>query len=196
MIRTNTLGTASAAAAIFALGFSICPETASQIGGQATVRHNTRTATNWVNSPRKRSVDSSFSSSEYVSATNEEYFHIDAASRQTSPVERLVGEIRRWNLLSSDWDGEGACAPNLDTVRQAEAFVRILNSKMALPEPMLHATGRAGLYWKEGQLYADLEFLGDGRMAYFIERNGDKHKGVLNFDSNAMPSVFSTLLQA
>lgn len=196
-MATKSLSTVGATAAILAaLGSGAFPETTSSLGGSTTFRHANRTVTSLPNSARKRAGESSVSDIELVSATNEGYFHDIAASRQTSPVEKLVGEIRRWSLLSTDWDGEGGCAPILSSVRQTEAFVRLLNNAIPLPEPMLHANGRTGLYWNDGQLYADLEFLGDGRMAYFIERNEDKHKGVLKFDPSQMPSVFSTLLRA
>lgn len=197
MMVSQSLSTAGATAAILAaLGGSVCPETTNPLGGLATVRHTSRIATSLPNAVRKNAGESSVSSIELVSATNEDCFHNVAAARQTSPVEKLVGEMRRWRLLIADWDGEGACAPILSSARQAEAFVRMLNVPIPLPEPMLHANGRAGLYWNDSRLYADLEFLGDGRMAYFIERNGDKHKGVLKFDASEMPPVFATLLRA
>lgn len=116
-------------------------------------------------------------------------------SRPTTLQEELIGEIRGLNLLKADWDGEGAAAPSVQSIKEAVSFVRLLND-IALPEPMLLASGHTALYWNEGNLYADIEFLGDGRIAYFIKNNGDKHKGVLAFDSQKMPAVFQTLLQA
>jgi hypothetical protein len=59
---------------------------------------------------------------------------------------------------------------------------------------MLHVNGHAGLFWRDDALYADLEFLGSGRVAYFIEKNGDKHKGVVNFVAKEMPNLFKALL--
>ncbi len=52
---------------------------------------------------------------------------------------------------------------------------------------MLLSSGHTALFWNEDNLYADIEFLGDGRIAYFIKKNGDKHKGVLEFKSQKMP---------
>lgn len=197
MMATQSLSTAAATAAILAtLGIGALPETTSPLGGQHSVRHISRMATALPNAVRKKAGESSVSDIEFVSATNEDYFYYLAADRQTSPVEKLVGEMRRWSLLSADWDGEGATAPLLNSARQAVTFVRMLSDAIPLPEPMLHANGRTGLYWNDGQLYADLEFLGDGRMAYFVERKGDKHKGVLKFNASEMPSLFSTLLRA
>ena len=118
------------------------------------------------------------------------------ADRPTTPQERLVGELRSWSLLTENWDGEGAAAPDARSLKEAVAFIRLLGEGIVLPEPMLHASGHAGLFWKDDGLYADMKFLGDGHLAYYIERQGDKHKGVLNFDSKKMPAVFSAILQA
>ena len=41
-----------------------------------------------------------------------------------------------------------------------------------------------------------LEFLGDGRIAYFIKNNGDKHKGVVAFDSQKIPVVFPAIIRS
>lgn len=117
--------------------------------------------------------------------------------RPTTPLEEIVGEIRGWSLLSSNWDGEGAAGPQEASLREAVAFVKSLGFNISLPEPMLLSSGRAGLYWNDGNLYADLEFTGSGRVTYYIEhRESGKHKGFANFDSRQMPTVFLALLQA
>ena len=117
------------------------------------------------------------------------------ASRQTSPQENIIGELRQWNLMDANWDGEGAAKPKLNSIKEAVSFVRLLDAKIALPEPMLLGSGNAALYWNESGLYADIEFLGDNRIAYFIKINSDKHKGVLTFDSQNMPAVFQALIR-
>ena len=117
--------------------------------------------------------------------------------RATTDQERLIGEIRRWALVGADWDGEGAASPTASSLDESVAFVRLLDNTIELPEPMLLSSGHAGLFWKADGLYADLEFLGDGRIAYFIEHEGvGKHKGVVKFDSEKMPAVFSALLRS
>jgi len=110
--------------------------------------------------------------------------------------EMLIGEIRQWRLLNDNWDGEGAATPSNHSLNEAVSFVRLLSQGMPIPEPMLLASGHAGLYWNENHLYADIEFLGDGRIAYFIKRNGDKHKGVFAFNPQEMPAVFQALIEA
>jgi hypothetical protein len=114
--------------------------------------------------------------------------------RSTTAQEILIGEIREWALFGADWDGEGAQAPNSASCRESVEFVRLLKSDGEMPDPMLLASGHAGLLWRQLGLYADLEFLGDGKIAYYIERNGDRHKGVVSFDKKTMPSVFAAIL--
>ena len=120
--------------------------------------------------------------------------------RPTTERERLIGQIRTWGLLGANWDGDGGDAPNLASLRQACLFVNLLSRGVPMPEPMLHASGRAGLYWNQEGLYADLEFIGDGRVSYYIERRNaqgkDKHKGVATVSGNQMPPVFEALLRA
>jgi hypothetical protein len=113
--------------------------------------------------------------------------------REPVARELLVGELRRRGLLEDNWDGENGLAPSADAMRDAIAFARLLGADTEA-EPMTHAKGTVGLFWKSLGSYADIEFLGGRRIAYYIERNGDKHKGVVNFDSNNIPAVFANLL--
>lgn len=116
--------------------------------------------------------------------------------RETSEYERVVGELRSWRMLGANWDGEGAAAPNDRSIREAVGFVGLLATGVRLPEPMLHASGNAGLFWKNESDYADLEFLGDGQLAYYVERDQGKHKGVVKFDQRKVPPVLEALLSA
>jgi hypothetical protein len=117
------------------------------------------------------------------------------ATRPTTAREDIIGEMREWALWESNWDGEGGNRPDASSVRDATLFVNLLAKGMPLPEPMLHSTGRAGLYWNQDGLYADLEFLGNRCIAYYVERQGeDKHKGVIKLRKEKMPDLFSALI--
>jgi hypothetical protein len=120
-------------------------------------------------------------------------YHVADATRDTTAQEHIIGEFRKFKLLAAGWDGEGAVAPVGKSLDEAVRLTRLLRPNV-IAEPMLFANGRAGLFWRDNGLYGDLEFLGDGRIAYFIERNGDKHKGVVNFDAKEMPALFKALL--
>lgn len=126
------------------------------------------------------------------SVANDETF--DASTRETTSAEKLIGEIRNWALFDTNWDGEGSAKPSAASIKDAVSFVRLVNINAEGPEPMLLASGHTALFWNFGELYADLEFLGGSRIAYFVKKNGDKHKGVVAFDSENMPTVFQALL--
>jgi hypothetical protein len=125
----------------------------------------------------------------------DELIQVTESSRLTTTREQLIGEIRSWALLEVGWDGEGAAVPIAGCIKNAVSFIRLLPDNISLPEPMLHASGNTGLFWGDDGIYADIEFLHNGRIAYYIEQNGDKHKGAINFDSEFLPPVFSVLLR-
>lgn len=115
--------------------------------------------------------------------------------RATTANEYVIGELRRYRTLDENWDGEGAAAPQSNSLIGAEEFVRLLPGNVPAPAPMLNATGRAGLFWEQDGLYADVEFLGDGRATYYVERDGGKHKGVVQLRPKKMPAVLESLLR-
>jgi hypothetical protein len=117
-------------------------------------------------------------------------------SRQTTPQEALIGDLRAWFSLPENWDGEGAARPSRTSIQDAVSFARLLDANFHEPEPMLLANGHASLFWDKPGLYADLEFLGNQRVAYFIEKNKDKHKGVVKFELEKIHGVFQNLLTA
>lgn len=114
--------------------------------------------------------------------------------RETTRAELVIGEIREWTSLASDWDGEGANAPIAASLKAAESFVCGWSRDDNLLEPMLSPTGHAGLLWDSPDAYADLKFLEDGQIAYFIKKNTDRHKGLVAFNGKDIPSVFLDLI--
>lgn len=121
-------------------------------------------------------------------------FYFEDVARPTTDLEKVIGELREWAFLKDNWDGEGAYSPSSDSIKQAVEFVRLISNNATLPEPTLLASGNVSLYWNNKTLYADIEFLGDQRIAYFIKNNEDKHKGILSFNAKKMPAVFSALV--
>lgn len=125
----------------------------------------------------------------------ESKYFIQPVDRQTSAAEIAVGELRRMASLPHDWDGEGACAPHGKSLRAATNFIRMVPSHLTDAETMLNANGHAGLSWDDPERYAELEFLGDGRIAYFIQHGEDRHKGIVHFDDEVVPPALLSLLE-
>lgn len=188
------LGTAASAARVFAALALAGSPTADLFGSQTSLRAQQVFEPD-IMALGARTSRKSLSTSPSVIETGDESVPVVRHGRQTTPTEHVIGELRRWSLLTADWDGEGALAPIQSSVKAAISFACLLSGRNDI-EPMLHASsGRAGLYLKNNSLYADIEFYGDSRVAYYIERNGGKHKGVVNFDKKAMPPVFDALLK-
>lgn len=196
-MTTTALGTATAAKIFLTLTLLQSPTVSPILNklDQPASRIQ-KTTTQWPSADNKGDSGSATPAQTTSIAAIRHVTQLDEPDRPTTSREKLIGELRRWGLLNENWDGEGAALPVASSLKEAVSFVRLLDEIDALPEPMLHASGHAGLFWKDNGLYADIEFLGDGRVAYYIERQGDKHKGVLNFDSKKMPAVFPALLRA
>ena len=187
---TTPLGTAAAAAnLLIALTVTPAPTVSQFPLGEQQARPIQRGTARSLISPDTRPTTKLST----IVANDESY---GGADRLTTPHEMIIGEIRQWNLLGANWDGEGAASPNAQSMKEAVSFVRLLGDNISLPEPMLLASGHAALYWNDGNLFADIEFLGDGRIAYFIKKDGDRNKGVISFDSTKMPAVFPVLIGA
>jgi hypothetical protein len=131
------------------------------------------------------------------STTNNSSNYGDVApQRTTTELEKLIGALRSWTVFNFNWDGEGAETPMKESLEAAEEFARLWPSDK-LPEPMLHPSGHAGLFWNDNQLYADLEFVPGKGIAYYVERGQNKHKGVSAFDikfAKAIPIVLQAAL--
>jgi hypothetical protein len=117
-------------------------------------------------------------------------------TRATTEQEHLIAKLRSWSSLAPNWDGEGAFAPVPSSLRFASDFVCLLPPTAATPEPLLHASGRAGLSWDEGENYGELEFLENGLVAYYFTEVGSKHKGIAPFTGSKIPLPILALIPA
>lgn len=177
----SSAGTAAAAKVFIALSMSQVPSVSPLPETIQTVARPAPTKTYQI-----------VRSSSIGSVASDKVF--DTPVRETTSQELLIGELRNWASLDDNWDGEGASRPLLTSIKEAVLFARLLDANVREPEPMLLASGHAALFWNEADLYADLEFIGNNRVAYFVRKNDDKHKGVVTFDPEKMPAVFQTLL--
>lgn len=184
------MGTATAAKLLFVISNGLVPPTVS-------------TMPNMIEQPMRASHRANIPAPSVLytpaltssASLNVDNFQFNDVVRQTSEVEKAIGEIRNYGSFSQNWDGEGANLPSIQSIKDSVSFLRLIADSEQLPQPMLHATGNVSLFWNDDELYADVEFLGQNRVAYFIKRKEDKHKGVISFDSEKMPAVFSALIK-
>jgi hypothetical protein len=193
-------GTAAAAALLSCLTFSPAPTVNASHGSSAPMRIPLSATTPYSTQNEKRFGGGSISrASSTASAVYAMYEPVFAKERKTSEAELIAGTFREWEHFSTNWDGEGGLPPLRQSLENAANFIYSLAivhpSSVTDAEPMLHPSGNAGLFWDKSNLYADLEFLSDNKMAYFVERGMDRHKGLVHYDGKAVPAAIRTLLE-
>ena len=92
--------------------------------------------------------------------------------------EKLIDEISSYNSLCDNWDGENALKPDRNLIKEVVSLISLFDAKIPLPEPMLLSSGHIGLFWNEDNLYVDIEFLDNSRIAYFIKKDSVTYKGI------------------
>jgi len=102
-------------------------------------------------------------------------------------ADEIVAELCRFEQLTDDWDGNGAARPIVDSLRQARRFIRALHPRSALPMPALHADGHTALLLRHSDSYAELEFLGDNKIGYYVQRGGREWGDEIYFDGGTLP---------
>lgn len=104
----------------------------------------------------------------------------DTASSQSPTTHVLTSEspaierIRELAFYQAGWDGPESVGPTVQTVRQAIAFARELQSLGNIIQPYisLAGDGEINFYWSTPELVLDLGFTGTGTYSYFGEAAG------------------------
>jgi hypothetical protein len=90
-----------------------------------------------------------------------------------------------------DWDGNGAAKPLAFSLNEARTFVRALSDESIVPQATLNADGHAILFINKADLYAELEFLEDRRIGYYVRRGGEEWTDEIYFSGRALPEGLS-----
>ena len=153
-----------------------------------------------IHSTYQPSLPADLAYSNYLTSTSDSPAFL-LTSRQTTPIEIAVSQLRKWRHLKENYDGERARAPDMASLIDAESFVRAWLDLSLTPEPMLFANGRAGLFWDERGVYADLEFHGEGRLSYLVKIAGanqgqasETHRGVMQLHADRAPEIIAKLM--
>jgi hypothetical protein len=112
-----------------------------------------------------------------------------SASRADAAIARLL----RLEKLEADWDGSEAAKPIDYSLKDARNFIRKLSPDSVIPRAALHADGHAILFMREPDIYAELEFLGNGKIGYFVRRGERKWSDEFSFDGRSLPEGLSQI---
>ncbi len=110
-----------------------------------------------------------------------------AANYDTDPADLAVAQLLRMEEWDADWDGNGAAKPLGFSLKDARAFVRALSPESIMPKATLHANGHTILFVNGPEVYAELEFLEDHRIGFYVRRGGDEWTDEISFDGRTLP---------
>lgn len=188
----RSFGTASAAAALFVAFVTPTPTISTAFSSQSTP--TPRAFSSFANASDRRERQLGSSVSDVFDSSTQDFSSGASATRVTSDAEIVIGALRDWRGLSENWDGDGAAAPVNTSIDDAVSFLRLSGDGAKAPEPSMNANGHAGLIWDDATSYAEIEFLGSARLAYYIKSKDDIHKGVISFNQEQIPDILASLL--
>ena len=84
-----------------------------------------------------------------------------------SAEDKLHARLLSYLDLTNDWDGYGAVPPSIDAVLDAVDFLVMRPRDVPLPFPQIASDGEVGLYWRTGEVHAEVGFYGDGDLSYY-----------------------------
>jgi hypothetical protein len=108
----------------------------------------------------------------------------------------LNRQITEYAGLEEDWDGYGGVPARPDSVKGATAFLNRMPDDVKMPEPQIASNGEVGLYWNDGQVYADVSFPAAQRISFYAKNNrgGEVEVTNLNFsDGTVLGPLFAIL---
>lgn len=112
-----------------------------------------------------------------------------SASRADAAIRQLL----RLEKFEADWDGSEAAKPLDYSLKDARTFIRKLSPESVIPRATLHADGHAILFMQEPDIYAELEFLGNNKIGYYVRRGGQKWSDEFSFDGRSLPEGLSQI---
>ena len=87
--------------------------------------------------------------------------------REPSAEDKLHARLLSYLDLTDDWDGYGAAPPSIDAVLDAVDFLVMRPRDVPLPFPQIAPDGEVGLYWRTGEVHAEVGFCGHGDLSYY-----------------------------
>lgn len=124
------------------------------------------------------------------------------ATPEAAPVYQLsvVREVRKFAAalepfvaLVNGWNGPLSEAPSPESVMMAmKSCVALVASGIPSPNPQVFSNGALGGYWKNGQMYAAMDFEDDGEHVWTVT-NGEKYTSGTWKINEALPEAIDNI---
>lgn len=122
-----------------------------------------------------------------------------SVSEASRPAMRGLQTIRSFARYRADWDGYGGVAASEQTVRDAEAFYKLLAAAgpAALPSHVVMAgDGEIMMLWKSSPFYLSISFFGDKALSFYgRDADGEEYFGDDLPLGNKLPPEIGALLR-
>ena len=86
---------------------------------------------------------------------------------EPSGEDKLHAELLSYLGLPEGWNGYEGEPASFDAVVDAINFLMMRPEDIPLPYPQIASDGEVGLYWRVGEVYAEVGFYGDGQCSYY-----------------------------
>jgi len=129
-----------------------------------------------VREANTRFIDSSNQFDVFESAATPPSTYIErigAKLARAEPLKQITAELDEYAQLADDWDGDGALRPSPLSIASAKKLLEWLPAGVALPKPMISASGEIGLYWHSDNAFIDAVISEDGDFSLFGKFEGD-----------------------
>lgn len=116
---------------------------------------------------------------------------------EDNPKKETIDQIKRFKFLEPGWDGYDGVTPSMNAVEDTITLVKALPDNFPLPKPMVSGDGEVGLYWKQENIFIDLEFSGNSFVTYYARAaNGKEYFGEdVEFSYNEIPHDITETLK-
>lgn len=118
-----------------------------------------------------------------------------SANAETRPLDRVLGRLREYKFLESNWNGYGGLPPTPKAVEECINFLVGINPEV-LPEPMIGGTGEVGLFWDSDSVKIEAGFMGNGRFGYLVMFTDGRSIEKEDLELDCFPEAFSEGLEA
>jgi hypothetical protein len=110
-----------------------------------------------------------------------------------SLADQAVAQLLKMETWLDDWDGAGAAKPVADTLHEARSFIRLLAPESVIPRPALHADGKAMLFLRGPDSYAELEFLGESKIDCYARQGEREWADEISLQELKLPELLSQI---
>ena len=116
---------------------------------------------------------------------------MEGIESKPSAFDKIVAQLIRFEGFERRLGRKRCFQPNLESLKDARAFIRALAPESIVPQATLHADGTAVLLLLTNDTYVELEFPGSNMVGYFARRGSQEWNDDFSFADGYLPDALS-----